>query len=339
MTFLLRDTDTKSSGAPGTAEPPAGDPGATAEPVPVAHACATCGAEMAPDQDWCLSCGQAAPGRLGGRPGMRAAATATVLAVVLAGGAVAASYAALRNGDQPPATSVAQTPPAADVPPVTTPPAGTTPPVVTPPPTPTTPPSTPKVTAPPATSAPPVPSTPSGSSSPPSSGGSQTPTTPTKTHSEPPPPKGPQPIDLGADAVSLYDPYTRMTAQGDPVDAYDGDKSTAYKITVPADGKPMAVGLVVDLGAKRSVDKAEITTRTPGFRTEVYATDSKELPPDVLDTRWAHLRNATVGKKKGDTTSISLGTGKTKYRYVLLWFTKAPEAGPTVSISELTLLG
>src|SRR4051812_6285925 len=105
---------------------------------------------MAPDQDWCLSCGQAAPGRLGGRPVMRAAATVAALTLALAGGAVAASYAALRNGDEPPATSVAQAPPAADVPPVTTPPAATTPPVATPPATPpAATPKTPKTTPPP----------------------------------------------------------------------------------------------------------------------------------------------------------------------------------------------
>jgi hypothetical protein len=334
VTLLLKDTE----GAPA---PDA--PDQTAEPAPeaVPRACATCGAEMAPDQDWCLSCGQAAPGRLGGRPGMRAAATVAALTLALAGGAVAASYAALRNGDDRPATSVAQAPPAADVPPVTTPPAATPPPVATPPATPpAATPKTPKTTTPPATSTPPVPSSPSGSAStPPASNPTPPASTPAKKPAPAPAPTGPEPIDLGADAVAAYDPYSRVTAQGDPVDAYDGDPGTSWKVTVPADNGQMAVGLAVDLGAKRSVDVAELTTRTPGFGVEVYATDAKELPPDVLDTRWAHLRNATVGVKKGDKASISLGTGKSKYRYVLMWFTKPPEDGATVRISELSLLG
>jgi hypothetical protein len=333
VTLLLKDTE----GAP----PPDAPENAT-EPQPdaVPRACATCGAEMAPDQDWCLSCGQAAPGRLGGRPGMRTAATVAALTLALAGGAVAASYAALRNGDDAPATSVASAPPAADVPAAATPPAAT-PPAATPPATPpASTPKPPKVTTPPATAAPPVPTSPSGSSSPPPASTPAPPASkPTKKPTAPPPPAGPEPIDLGADAATAYDPYSRATAQGDPVDAYDGDTGTSWKVTVPDDKNSMAVGLVVDLGAKRSVDVAEITTRTPGFSTEVYATDSKELPPDVLDTRWAHLRNATVGQVKGDKTSISLGTGKSKYRYVLLWFTKPPKEGPTVRISELSLLG
>ena len=48
---------------------------------------------MAPEQDWCLNCGTAAPGRLGERPGWRAASTVIVLALLLvlgaAGGAAA----------------------------------------------------------------------------------------------------------------------------------------------------------------------------------------------------------------------------------------------------------
>jgi hypothetical protein len=153
----------------------------------------------------------------------------------------------------------------------------------------------------------------------------------------PPAPTGPEPIAFGADAVTIYDPYSRATAQGDPVDAYDGDTGTAWKVAVPADSQQMAVGLVVDLGSKRKAKIAELTSGTPGFRAEVYATDSKDLPPDVLDTRWAHLKDASdVAKGK---TTISLGSGNTKYRYVLLWFTTPPKEGKTVRIAELGLLG
>jgi hypothetical protein len=310
------------------------EPAAAPEPESAGAACATCGAAMAPDQDWCLNCGQAAPGRLGGRPGMRAAATVAALTLALAGGAVAASYAALHDESKPPATAVASAPPAADVPPITTPPAATTPPA-TPPaaPDPGKAPKAPKVTPPAPTAAPAVPSPPT----PPAATPAPKPK-PKPKPAAPPAPTGPEPIDLGADAVNAYDPYARATAQGDPVDAYDGDRGTAWKITVPADSEQMAVGLVVDLGAKRSIDTVELLSGTPGFRVEVYVANASEVPPDVNDTRWAHVQDANV-ERKGDAESVALGTGKTKYRYVLLWFTKPPQEGKTVRISELTLLG
>jgi hypothetical protein len=326
VTLLLRDNDdVKTDDAPPA--PP--------EPAPVTPACASCGAEMQPDQDWCLACGQAAPGRLGGRPGMRTAATVVALTLALAGGAVAASYAALQgDGNQQAAApttgagaSVAQTPA-----PDTTP--APTPPPAAPPAAPPAPgggaPKTPKTTAPPAVSTPPVPSSPTPSAP---AGAPK----PAPKPAAPPAPTGPEPIAFGADAVTIYDPYSRATAQGDPVDAYDGDTGTAWKVAVPADSQQMAVGLVVDLGSKRKAKIAELTSGTPGFRAEVYATDSKDLPPDVLDTRWAHLKDASdVAKGK---TTISLGSGNTKYRYVLLWFTTPPKEGKTVRIAELGLLG
>ncbi|MEA2303390.1 MAG: hypothetical protein QOH43_670, partial [Solirubrobacteraceae bacterium] len=76
----------------GAAEPP---PEGTGPPAAPPRTCAACGAALAPEQDWCLECGTAAPGRLGGRPGMRSAVAVAVLTLLLVGGAVAASYAAL----------------------------------------------------------------------------------------------------------------------------------------------------------------------------------------------------------------------------------------------------
>ena len=73
---------------------------------------------------------------------------------------------------------------------------------------------------------------------------------------------------------------------------------------------------------------------------ELYATDSEELPPDVLDTRWAHLKDISdVGTGAGGKQVVSLGSGTTKYRHVLLWFTTPPKDGLTVRVSELKLLG
>jgi outer membrane biosynthesis protein TonB len=309
-----------------------------AEPdQPVARSCTQCGAAMAPGQDWCLECGTAAPGRLGRRPGLRAAATVVGLTVALVAAAVTAGYAAItgdagRDVAKPPAaasvTPIAQAPPTTPTAPATSAAPAQPLPTVKPP----------KTTTP----APPVshPSTPAPSSAP----AATTPTTPTTPASTTPATTTPttpaqptlQAIDLGADAAALYDPYTRTTASGDPADAYDGDATTSWKVSSAADGQDMQVGLVVDLSKKRSIKQLKLQTKTPGFRVELYAADTAQLPPDILDTRWAHLRNRSdVAKKQ----TLALASDSHKYRYVLMWFTTPPKAGPTVKINELKILG
>jgi hypothetical protein len=303
-------------------------------PVAAPRACEKCGAQMAPDQDWCLECGTAAPGRLGRRPGIRAATTVVGLTLALVAGAVTAGYAAIsgdagRETAKPPAASgapIAQAPPSTPVAPAPTTAAPATPlPTVKPPKS--------------ATPAPPVshPATPAPTTSTPAPATS-TPTTSTPAHTTPSKPAAPTigPIDLGADAASLYDPYTRSIATGDPADAYDGDTTTAWKVTTGGDAQEMEVGLLVDLGKKRSIKQLKLHTGTPGFRLETYAADTAQVPPDILDTRWAHL-NSKSGVAKNDT--VALAPDSHKYRYVLLWFAKPPKKGPTVKINELTILG
>jgi hypothetical protein len=332
------DTLVRDSHAPDEARfAPADQPPAE---QPAGRACEQCGAMMAPGQDWCLDCGTAAPGRLGRRPGMRTAATVVGLTLALVAGAVTAGYAAI-NGDagrdtaKPAAASgapVAQAPPSTPVAP---------PPTTSVPATPTTalpsvkPPVTATPSPAPATSQPAAPAP--GSSSPTTS----TPTTSTPTTSTPSKPTTPaiEPIDLGADAASLYDPYTRSTASSDPADAYDGDTTTAWKVTTAGGSQEMEVGLVVDLGKRRSIKELKLHTGTPGFRLEAYAADTAQVPPDILDTRWAHL-NSKSGVAKDDT--VALAQDSHKYRYVLLWVGKPPTSSkpnPTVKINELTILG
>ena len=112
MALLLKDRDATPEGAP---PPP---DGAALGTVPD-FACETCGAGMERGQDWCLECGTAAPGRLGTKPGWRAAATVVGLTTLLLCCALIAGYAALtsdaeRTASAPPAGSgdpiTAQTP-------------------------------------------------------------------------------------------------------------------------------------------------------------------------------------------------------------------------------------
>lgn len=366
MRLLKRKTDP----TPENTAPEAVATDVAAEPVEVTpveapegvRTCPTCQAPLADDQDWCLQCGSA-QSRLGGRmPGMRAATTVAGLTAVLVAGAGAASYAALQDEPSRPApatsTQVAQAPPAS------TPeqPSTSTPAPVDPPPT------GPATVDPPIPDDPPeadVPDTPApsadagdagtsgGSAGGDTSAGSGTSGGDTgsgsggdggtKTTEDQPEDTGPKVVALDAGAGSLYDPYTRDTAAGDPGKAFDGNITTSFPITVAEapEGQEQQInaGLAIDLGKKRSIQQIELTLKTPGAGLEVYATDEAQLPPDVLDSRWAHLRSLkSAGSAVDGHQTITLGKGK--YRHVLLWFTTPPKAdATTVRVTELQILG
>ncbi len=323
--------------------------------------CDACGSQMEVAQDWCLECGTAAPGRLGARPGLRAIATVAAATLALAGGAVGASYAALSEdakleaGQAAPAAGgpVAQVVP--DLPPASAPPAPTgaagavtgaaglpkvTAPSVKLP--------TPSATVAPVAPVTPVTPTDTGGSS--GSGGSGTDTskdTDTTTPEEDDTAdttRSLTAIELGADAVTIYDPYTRAVAKGDPADAYDGDRDTTFRIATADADKPMGVGLVVDLEKTTKIRAVELLTDTPGYRVELYGTTGSDIPRDVIDTRWDHYADRSKvdeGTKDGnvagdDKDRISLG-GARNARYLLLWITTPPQKGPTVRIAELNL--
>lgn len=325
---LLEAEPTQAPTAPGA---PDGAPADTA-PAP-ARTCAACGAGMAAEQDWCLSCGTAAPGRLGQRPGWRAAVTVLALTLVLVAGSVAAAYAALTSD----ATQEASAPPPPDVSPVAqaapaTPPSSATPPA----------PKLPKVQAPATTPAPSTPATPVtptpapqpvAPATPPSSatgsggtgGGQGTGTLP-----------APVELPLPADAGALYDPSQLVVPPADPAlarRALDGKASTAFTITP---SRPeWGVGYVVDLQKPHGLRTLEITTSTPGFRVEVYATDLATPPPTVTDARWAHLADRKAVSADGKPDTLRLDDGATTYRTLLVWVTKGPAQGGRVALGEL----
>jgi hypothetical protein len=308
-----------------------------AAPAP-ARACRSCGASLAPEQDWCLACGTAASAGAGRRPGWRAVATTLALTLVLVAGAVVASYAALTDKPAP----VAPQSPVAQVP-ATPPPAATqaTPPATTAPAT-STPSQLPKVSVPSATTRTSTPRTVSPATSTPSSGGTSPTTTGSTTTTKP----AATAIALADGAGSVYDPYGRASVTGDPGRALDGKRSTSWYVD-PKDPGLQGIGYAIDLGKAQGVKAIELLTTTPGFSVEVYATDEATPPPDILDTRWSHLTNAAdVGvldpKKPKDVKGkerIVLGAGTSKYRVLLLWFTAPPTDAPRLRITELALFG
>ena len=350
MALLLKDRAA-------TSEVATGPPGGGAPVVVPDYACEACGAAMVAGQDWCLECGTAAPGRLGARPGWRAAFTVVALTTLLLVGAVVASYAALTtdaerrasapsSGDGSPiaAPGPAVVPPGTAgtpiVPGATGP--GTVPPAGTAPPAGTTGPQ--GVVAPPPIIPvqPPAGAAPGGQVAPPAVTPPPAATTPPPAATKPPAAAGPSAelIKFDKDSASTYDPGKRAGAEFGPA-RYAVDKSmkTVWDVVVPADGKPIAAGLMLDLGKPYALRAIEIATPTEGFTVELYgAVSNKETPEDILDKRWEHLtdiKDATDGKlvsllKKSDN----------KHQLLLLYITNPGEpTDPRVAIENVKVAG
>lgn len=353
MTLLLRDRE-----APPEAATNGGPPATAPE-----FACEVCGAGMQRGQDWCLECGAAARGRLGARPGWRAAFTVVGLTLLLVCGAVLASYAALTSDAERTASAPtagngnplpAQTPGAPAPAPRTIQPGatgpGTTPPAVAPGTAPAAPGAAGPQTAPrplipttrpvipPANGAPSAPGKPpAGTATPPSAAttrpGAQSPTPQSATANV-----TPQVIKLKSSTT--YDPSKRAGAEFGPADdAIDGKLTSVWDVTVPADGNPIGAGLLLDIGSPHALQSLRIATDTPGFRVELYGAVAKDVPADILDKRWQHLTDA---KSVENGAAIDLkGKGEApKYQLFLVYVTKpAQPTDPRVSIAELQLRG
>ncbi|MEA2156871.1 MAG: hypothetical protein QOE11_3011 [Solirubrobacteraceae bacterium] len=372
MALLLRDREAASEAA----NPP---PGGGASAVAPDFACESCGAGMLRGQDWCLECGTAARGRLGARPGWRAAFTVVGLVLLLVFGAGLAGYAALTSDAERTAAAPTQGngapvvsptpgvpgPVATTITPGETGP-GVTPPAITPPAAGTqVPPAaggavqTPPATGPKLIIPTPRPVTPAGNqpitpppvaaNQSPSLGTGKTPATQTPATQTPATQKpsataaavAPVLIKLQADSAKTYDPGKRAGAEiGPAANAVDGDAKTVWDVTTPADGNPIGVGVYVDLGSPYALQSLRIATNTPGFTAEIYgAVDAKAIPVDVLDKRWQHLTDA---KSVADGAPIALkGKGDApKFQLVLVYVTTPGEpTDPRAAIGELTLRG
>ena len=357
MALLLRDR-----GAPPGAAPPPPD-GAVLPTVPD-FACETCGAAMQRGQDWCLECGTAAPGRLGAKPGWRAAFTVVGLTTLLLCCALIATYAALtsdaeRTAAAAPAGSgdpiTAQVPGTADpdtVPPLVQP--GVTGPGVTPPATPPAagtpiiPTTKPPVATPntPIIPTPPPPAAAQSNTQPqagtagddPAGGTAGTDSSGTADAAQA---NTPVTIEFKKDAAQTYDPIKRAGAEfGPAANAIDAKPDTVWDVTVPADGQPIAAGLVIDLGKPYALRSLRLDTPTDGFTVEIYgAKSAKDLPADVIDKRWIHLTDKKfvlddepiLLKGKGDNAKVQL---------LLLHFTTPAEPDdPRVAIGNVKLRG
>jgi hypothetical protein len=316
-----------------------------APPAGRAAPCTNCAAPMDVGQDWCLACGTAVPGRLGGGPGLRSSLGVVGVTLLLVVGAVAAAYAALnsqsRQATQTVAsTPAAQTPVSPDVPAGTAtvpsvpvaPGIATVPPAVTPttvtPTTPKLPPVTPTPAAAPTSPTAPVTVTPTTKTTPTSAATTPTTTTPAAKSAT---------ILLDTDAAATYNPYGLPTASfSDPAKAIDGDTTTSwtYQLDPGTAGKTL-FGLAINLKSKQKVRALDFATTTPGMTVEFYGATGAE-PVSITDPAWIHLANRRQIKA---STSISLKGGGKAFDYLLVWITHAP-AGMTqgtLGVSELSV--
>ncbi|HEX8086334.1 MAG TPA: hypothetical protein VF529_18735 [Solirubrobacteraceae bacterium] len=344
------DNPTAPQQAPPT--PPVVEEPQVVVPDDASRLCVNCAALLEEGQDWCLECGTAQPGRIAGKPGWRAALVVVGIVALLAAGAIAAAYAALSSDAEREASAP---PPQNAQPVVPAPPAQTTPAPAE---------ETPSVPAPENDTEAPAPAkpdrsdsdagsapAPSGGSSPDtssdtgsgtSSGSAGAPSGGTDTGGDTatedegtPKPKPVNPvIALGPDAASTFDPYDRAGGlTGDPADAIDGRRKTAWEAPVGADDGKVQIGLLISLEQAKAIDTVRLQAGTPGFTVELYGSKLGTAPDDAPGAT-KYWKKLDVTRDFG--TDEKLTVGGEKYRHVLLWFTDQP-ADTKVMIPEVEL--
>jgi hypothetical protein len=326
--------DSPPPAAPAVAEAPPAP-----APAPAPRICETCGAPLLEGQHWCLECGTGAPGRLGVSAGWRVAALVVGITLLLASGALAASYAALSSDSKRAVTNPgaqaslpASTPPPAPPPagPTPTSPATVTPPPVKPTPTPAPPPPGTPVT--PAPSAPAPTSTPSTST--PSTSTPSTPTTPSR-----PKPVIPRHlIVLDTDAASTYNPGGLPDSSfGDPSATIDGDSSTSWTAKTASPGCQVGAGVALDLKSAQRVKQLNLATDTPSMDVEIYGAKASQ-PATLAAPGWVHLASRPRVKSNA---RVGLAGANRRFRHLLVWIPHGPAGGcpGQVTVSELSLQG
>jgi eukaryotic-like serine/threonine-protein kinase len=119
--------------------------------------------------------------------------------------------------------------------------------------------------------------------------------------------------------------------------AIDGNVNTAWQTEHYYEGslqKP-GVGLYVDMGRSIAARSLVLDTQTPGYAVQIYGSVS---PPDrYVFSRgaggWTQLAQVASVKRK---QSIPL-SGKTSYRYYLVWITSLPPGKILAAINEVAL--
>jgi hypothetical protein len=126
-------------------------------------------------------------------------------------------------------------------------------------------------------------------------------------------------------AAGTYDP------EGDQAEndaeaplAVDGDARTAWSTESYQSFFKQGVGLVLDAGAVRRLQRLDLVTGTPGVSAAVQVGDAPDGP----------FRPVTTARTLAETTRIPLGGARG--RYVVVWITAIPDGG-AAEIAEARL--
>ncbi len=286
---------------------------------------------MQAGQDWCLQCGAArGAAERGGGPRWRSGAALLAGTALLALAAAGAGYAALSRSKPRPRLATVTVPrpvapaPPAGATPTPTPPASlgaaATPKPTLPAPAASTP--KPAPVAPPATA--PVTPAPTNTTTTPSGGETSTSTTPSSSEAASEPQSNA--LLLDTNAASTYNPNNYpATDFGDPSLAIDGETSTAWTAVVePSTAPKMADGLLMDLKSPQQLASLQLVVGTPGMSLQLFGANGAAAPATIADPGWVKLTTSKVVKHK--RAHIKLATHGQKFRFVLLWISKAPAA-------------
>jgi hypothetical protein len=337
------------------------------------RACDRCGTVCSTDQEWCLNCGVRMTEPSQRLPGLRAAGLVVALAVLLAGGAAAASYAALRGDTRSAANVPSETTTGA---PVAQAPATTAPPAPT------------STEAAPTASIPDTSPTPSGTSDLDTSGSDDT---AADTSSDvdpggtgaatpsPTPSAGSTDTNAAADAApaaaaakkaaddkkaaekkaaedkkkaeqtapvtgpvtfasgqgSIYDPTGVVADQGDQAKAIDGSTGSSWKVTLDPE-QTGGFGYVLDFDPATKLKNVNVVSGTKGATVRILGTKRSTLPPDALDNGWDTLADETTLKEGDNVIALQAVSGASnKYKHVLVLVTDTPGSPAALTIREL----
>jgi hypothetical protein len=334
------------------------------------RACDRCGTVCSTDQEWCLNCGVRMTEPSQRLPGLRAAGLVVALAVLLAGGAAAASYAALRGDTRSAANVPAESTPApvAQAPATTAPPAPTT---TDPAPTASIPDTAPAPdTSDLDTSDTDDTAADTGSDLDAGGTGAATPNPAPSTGSDPnagadaaaaaaaakkaaddkkaaeekaaadkkkaeerAPVSGP--VTFAAGQGTIYDPNGIVADRGDEAKAIDGSTGSSWKVEL----KPEEVGgfgYVLDFDPATKLKNVNVVSGTKSATVKVLGTKRSTLPPDVIDNGWDLLAEETTLKEGDNVIALKAASGATKkYKHVLVLVTDTPGSPAALTIREI----
>jgi hypothetical protein len=133
---------------------------------------------------------------------------------------------------------------------------------------------------------------------------------------------------ISLSGVGAFDPEgTGGEHDADAPLATDGDATTSwrtedYKSPPDLNGKS-GVGLVLDAGSVRDVERITFTSETPGFEAQIRAGDAAGGP----------FRDVSASQTAGARTTYELDDARA--RYFVVWITTSPPGG-TARVNEVT---